>query len=369
MLLPGGITRSFSYDNRMRIQAITAKKPDASPIQAYGYTYDGTNNITQKATEHGHYDDNYDQRQRLTQATDPQTPATPEGWTYDPNGNRTSDNRKPGPWTYDDNGRLLQSPLADYQYDNYGNLIEETKTGGQTLHYTYNAENRLAEIQDLTDPQTPTLIARYVYDPMGRRIAKTLPDAQNPGQTTTRYFHYTQEGLSGEYDPTGQAIQRYGYRPDGTWTTDPVYTITEQGTAFYHTDHLGTPQQLTDLANEIVWQGRATAFGETSETIVNFAQPLRFAGQYEDQETGRYYNYARYYDPQVGRYITSDPIGLEGGINTYSYVVNNPITRYDPDGLKTCGTGWNEPIVPDNPLGFPFSGCWGVPTQKWTPVG
>ena len=142
MLLPGGITRSFSYDNRMRIQAITAKKPDASPIQAYGYTYDGTNNITQKATEHGHYDDNYDQRQRLTQATDPQTPATPEGWTYDPNGNRTSDNRKPGPWTYDDNGRLLQSPLADYQYDNYGNLIEETKTGGQTLHYTYNARPR-----------------------------------------------------------------------------------------------------------------------------------------------------------------------------------------------------------------------------------
>src|SRR5690554_2771049 len=102
---------------------------------------------------------------------------------------------------------------------------------------------------------------------------------------------------------------------------------------YYHNDHLGTPQLLTDQQQSVVWQGRYTPFGEVTETISLVEQPLRFPGQYHDIETGLYYNYHREYDPTLGRYIQSDPIGLEGGINTYAYVLGNPLSYVDPKGL------------------------------------
>ncbi len=76
-----------------------------------------------------------------------------------------------------------------------------------------------------------------------------------------------------------------------------------------------------------------------------------------DQETKTYYNYFRDYDPAIGRYIQSDPIGLAGGINTYAYALNNPIAKRDFFGLDTCGSGILEGLVPDNPFLFPFSSC------------
>lgn len=108
---------------------------------------------------------------------------------------------------------------------------------------------------------------------------------------------------------------------------------------YYHNDHLGTPQLLTDKDQNVVWQANYKPFGEaiiTTETIEN---NLRFAGQYFDAESGLHYNYHRYYDPSLGRYITSDPIGLEGGLNTYAYVGSNPLNSIDPLGLKTYSAG------------------------------
>jgi RHS repeat-associated protein len=104
---------------------------------------------------------------------------------------------------------------------------------------------------------------------------------------------------------------------------------------YLHTDHLATPRKATDEAGAVVWQWDSEAFGnklpESSGATVN----LRFPGQYYDQETGLYYNYFRYYDPATGRYITSDPIGLQGGLNTYGYVGGNPVYWVDPWGLKS----------------------------------
>ena len=90
---------------------------------------------------------------------------------------------------------------------------------------------------------------------------------------------------------------------------------------------------LTDKSGKIVWQGRAKAFGETTEIVNLIANPLRFPGQYGDNETGLHYNYFRYYDPEVGRYITSDPIRLKAGLNTYIYVDARPHKKIDPNGL------------------------------------
>lgn len=98
------------------------------------------------------------------------------------------------------------------------------------------------------------------------------------------------------------------------------------------TDHLGTPQVLTDQNQAVVWQSNSTPFGE--EQNPSPQQSLRFPGQYADAESGYSYNYFRDYDPSLGRYVQSDPIGLKGGINTYAYVAGNPLTRIDPLGLE-----------------------------------
>jgi RHS repeat-associated protein len=101
---------------------------------------------------------------------------------------------------------------------------------------------------------------------------------------------------------------------------------------YIHADHLATPKVLTDRNQNVVWRAHSTPFGAaTTNGKVTFN--LRFPGQYYDRETGFRYNYFRYYDPETGRYITSDPIGLRGGLNTYVYVGNNPLTRIDRTGL------------------------------------
>ncbi len=97
--------------------------------------------------------------------------------------------------------------------------------------------------------------------------------------------------------------------------------------------HLGTPQLLTDKNQAIVWQATYTPFGTASISNEQITNNIRFPGQYFDSETNLHYNYQRYYNPELGRYITSDPIGLEGGINTYGYANANPINNTDPKGL------------------------------------
>ncbi|WP_370262388.1 RHS repeat domain-containing protein [Limnobacter sp.] len=103
----------------------------------------------------------------------------------------------------------------------------------------------------------------------------------------------------------------------------------------YHTDHIGTPQELSNSEGRIVWQARFKAYGALAlASVSEVANPLRFQGQYFDEETGLHYNRHRYYDPQCGQFTTQDPIGLAGGLNAYQYAPN-PVTWVDPWGL-TC---------------------------------
>jgi len=105
---------------------------------------------------------------------------------------------------------------------------------------------------------------------------------------------------------------------------------------YFHNDHLGTPQLLTNDSQAIAWKAAYTAFGQAVPSIQTVENPFRFPGQYYDQETGLHYNYHRYYDPMTGRYVTPDPIGLWGGINLFVYVKNNPVRFKDPRGLFWC---------------------------------
>jgi len=128
----------------------------------------------------------------------------------------------------------------------------------------------------------------------------------------------------------------------------PVATLRPNGSGidiyYVHPDHLGTPRAVTRSGdNQVVWKWDNTEpFGnsgpdENPSGLGAFAYNLRFPGQYFDVETGTSYNMARDYDPRIGRYIQSDPIGLEGGLNTYGYVRGNPLSRLDPTGLLDEG--------------------------------
>jgi len=110
-----------------------------------------------------------------------------------------------------------------------------------------------------------------------------------------------------------------------------------------HTEHLNTPRLVADSVGAAVWRwDQQEPFGvnvpdENPSGLGAFEFPLRFPGQYADKETGLHYNYFRDYDPGVGRYVESDPIGLQGGLNTYAYVEENPLSLIDPQGLAWGG--------------------------------
>ena len=131
---------------------------------------------------------------------------------------------------------------------------------------------------------------------------------------------------------TGAVIRSY------IWLgLSPVATLGDAATGatrpltYLHTDHLGKPVRATDTTGAVVWDGGViTPFGVQIATLGALTQPLLFPGQYQDAETGYAYNWHRTYDPDLGRYLQSDPIGLEGGINRYTYVGGNPMGYVDP---------------------------------------
>jgi RHS repeat-associated protein len=132
----------------------------------------------------------------------------------------------------------------------------------------------------------------------------------------------------GEY--TATATKEYIYLGD-----TPIAVVQAGNILTIQTDHLDTPRQLTDNTKKVVWNWAYSAFGENQPTnINNTVFNLRYPGQYYDAESKLHYNINRYYDPATGRYIQSDPIGLSGGINTYTYVGGNSIRWSDRTGLE-----------------------------------
>jgi len=168
-------------------------------------------------------------------------------------------------------------------------------------------------------------VARYAYNAAGERIAR-----QTPGSETG--FLYRDRALAAETGPDG-GIRRHYLR----WLGVPVAIVELQPSgaaiSWLHADPLGTPHAATDAAGRLVWQGEYLAFGRLSAESGPLRQPLRFAGQHHDPETGLHDNYLRSYDPDTGRYLEPDPLGLAGGLNRFAYADGNPVTGADPLGL------------------------------------
>ena len=291
---------------------------------SYSYPdYDKTGNILTKSTGDGTYEYDYDDLYRLTDVTNPTL--DDEAYSYDAVGNRLSASGVSGSIDHNANNELEYYGDISFDYDANGNMTAKT-SASESWVYAYNVQNRLVRVEE-----DDLLVAEYGYDPFGRRLWKEVDGVRT-------YFLYSDEGLVAEYDDEGDELRSYGYRPDSTWGTDPLW-LKENGEFYwYQNDHLGTPQKLVDSSGIVVWEATYTAFGEAQVEVETVTNNLLFPGQYYDAETGLHYNWNRFYDPDTGRYTRAEPIGFAGGDeNLYAYVWNNPLLMIDPEGKAGIG--------------------------------
>jgi len=329
-----GTVRTLDYDEGGRIRRMSHKGLTQSGLLDQRYSYDDLDRLT-----------------GVDGANLSQT------FEYDLNGNRTR--ARFGTKSYINainpaSNRLSKTtgpdPARSNVYDGAGNLISDG-----TIKYAYDASGRLA-LATSAEGQTG-----YFYNGLGQRVAKT-----GRGGVFT-YYLYGEEGrLLGEYNQSGKPIQETVYlegvpvavlkpvaaKPleSQSWSTELFYV---------YSDHIQTARAITKASdNRIVWRwDNADPFGlqppiEFKDGSETFAYNPRYPGQIFDAETNLHYNYYRDYDPQTGRYVQSDPIGLRGGINTYGYAYGNPVLRTDPTGLfvplvvaGVCAAGGCEALI------------------------
>ena len=261
---------------------------------------------------------------------------------------------------YDKAGNLLtdehQSAVMDnrlpgygrdrYRYNEWGELTER-----RDQQLEWNAQGQLTRVIS-SNSET-----RYQYDALGRRISKATSNLHTDrGERSRTTFVW--EGFRLLQETTWQGKRTYLYDAEQPYT--PVAVVTGRGESqkiwYYHTDLTGTVQEVTAPDGTLVWAGYQAGFGENRGDISNsgayFEQPLRLPGQYYDEETGLHYNLFRYYAPECGRFVSQDPIGLNGGLNLYAYAPN-PLSWSDPLGLEKCLlSAADKKIMGDAPAGM-----------------
>jgi len=298
-----GSTLVYQYDPRNRLASIS---DDGRELATYQY-----NGLGQRVIK--------------------RTAAATEYSLYGPQGQRISLLQQDGSLLHDTlywNGR----PLAHYR-----------PAAADRYRFTSRNKNRYAALTvDLT--QRRLQLTRYDGSLLDFVIDKAQWQVKETRKATVYEFAIADNGKgfllkgsiqlrsSGDLgvarlvDKTGgPADKKTKYRLNGGRVPDEYY---------YHTDHLGTPQVMTDRDQAVVWQASYDPFGQASLSTEVIDNDLRLPGQYFDAESGLFYNWFRYYDPAIGKYITSDPIGLGGGLNTYGYVAGNPIRFVDPTGQQ-----------------------------------
>jgi RHS repeat-associated protein len=341
-----GKTQAIAYDGSGQIAAYnlgdptssgvrrTVNRDSAGRITGYTHTSNGTP-VPELDQGFG-----YDNLNRLTSAT---LSSTGMQYSYDATGNRTAKviNGTSYPNTISaTSNKLTQTQdvggTATIVHDAAGNI-----TSDGTNTYTYSDRGRLATMTNAGGTVS------YSYNALEQRVGKTGPAALVP--TGATYYVYDEKGkLLGEYDANGTPLYETIY------LGLPIGVIKQTGTtgasniaiSLYNvsTDQLGAPRVITRQSDEaIVWRwDSAEAFGATAPDqnpsglgVFSFNQ--RLPGQVFDAESGLFQNWHREYNPRIGRYMQSDPIGLKGGINTFSYVRGDPLRFIDPLGLDRWG--------------------------------
>jgi len=364
-----GLESQKDYDPQGRLQKLRLGKigspvsdptQDSSPILERGYQYNKAGQIAQiEDSLRGTSSYHYDALDRLTQVDGP----NPEHFVHDPAhnilaaANSKDEAKQQASATEIKGNRLAFRGDTHYRYDIHGNRIAELRGKGQKLQtrYQYNSRQQLVRVEKLKLEEGAEQLQQeihYQYDPLGRRIGKSTNNEQTSflwdGDVLLR------ENKSDIHTQQDQSTRTYYFEPG---TFKPVALKEDEQVYHYHLDHLGTPDTLTNQEGEVVWSVAYKSYGNIALAHENqIKQPIRFQGQYFDEETGLHYNRFRYYDPEVGEFTQQDPIGLLGGVNNYRYAPN-PITWTDPFGLK-CKEANNTVLAQDesddlglNPLG------------------
>jgi RHS repeat-associated protein len=322
LLLDNDANTSYSYDLANRLENITnyytdANNPGRSWQSKFDYTHDNVGNrktITLNTSSLYQY--NYDSLYQLRQVTCPNSAVI--NYNFDAIGNRINVTGAL-PASYAQNAsHLNQYGSVDgviYGYDNNGNLTYD----GTYLYY-YDCQNRLTDVNTAGNVR----IAHYDYDYRGRRVAKTI------GATTTHYC-YDGDQIIAEYSNNGTLLKKYIFGPG---TDEPICMsdVVSGKMYYFHFDGIGSVIALSDSNGTLVEQYSYDSFGKpnTTSTVGN---RFMFTGREYDPEIGLYYYRARYYKPEIGRFLQTDPVGYADSMNPYLYCGNNSINWADPYGL------------------------------------
>ncbi|WP_429620659.1 RHS repeat-associated core domain-containing protein [Stenotrophomonas sp. AN71] len=300
-----------------------------------GYGYDPVGSITELkdgagSTVLAKYA--YDTLGRLTQTQDGSTGTPIETYAYDATGNRTALTTSAGTESYTYPATSHRLTAVDGEARDHDAVGNTTSIGSKA--FTYNDANRMNAVK-----QGNAFLESYGYNHRGERVLRT------PAGGDAQITLYDEAGQwLGNYSATGQAQQQ------AIWLDNyPVALINMPGAgvpelAYVQPDHLGTPRVVIDPVRDVAiweWSNKSEVFGNQIPSAdpdgdgVAFELALRFPGQQATDASGLFYNYQREYDPAVGRYSQSDPIGLMGGVSTFSYADLAPQDRSDPLGLAT----------------------------------
>ncbi|MFJ6833632.1 DUF6531 domain-containing protein [Streptomyces sp. NPDC091209] len=337
---------------RLTLQTVTGAGGRSVRRRAYDYRADG--NLVR-------LDDQREGVRRLD--LDPAgrvTAVHARGWSeryaYDSAGNQTDASwpashagaEAAGARTYSGT-RLTRAGGVRYEHDALGRVVLRQKTRlsrkPDTWRYTWDAEDRLVSV--ITPDGT---CWRYLYDPLGRRISKQRLAADSASVAEQVDFIWDGTTLCEQTTtstdlPNAVTVtwDHQGIRPivqaERIAAVDSPQEEIDARFFAIVTDLVGTPTELLDERGDIAWEARSTLWGATTWAANSTAYtPLRFPGQYFDPETGLHHNFFRTYDPESGRYLTPDPLGLAPADNPNSYV-HNPQTWTDPLGLAPCLRG------------------------------
>ncbi len=240
--------------------------------------------------------------------------------------------------TYGPGGRLEKQGDWKFQYDELGNLIKKSKFWGETWKYEWDSAGMLSKV---IKPDGKEI--SFKYDALGRRISKDC------GSYTVKWvwdgnvpLHECKEVFDWDYTKEKGTYLKATQKPVITWVFEqgtfvPVAKLSGNESYSIVTNYMGTPEAMYDSNGNRTWSCDLDSFGRVRKFTGRLADcPFRYQGQYEDEETGLYYNRFRYYSPEMGGYISLDPIRLRGGFNLYAYVQDS---NYWIDYFGLAGDG------------------------------
>ena len=349
--LSNGISTIFEYSDSAQLLLIHHQHNDASLIAAYRYEYDPDGRIStvEETTPQGTVTTQYtfDLLGRLIKST-PSNGST-VSYAYDVMGNRTSQTNADGTisYLYDSKGRLMKTGDISLSYDASGNLISK-KNGKQSATYQYNEENRLIKVQ------TNGTTIHYTYDGDGNRTSREVQGK------VTRYLQHFLTPLpqvAAEYDESGKQ-HHYLLGHSRIARRDANGQM-----VYFLEDYLGSTRYAVDSVGNLLARYTYSSFGFPTLIEGSPQTDFLYTGEQWDPEAKILYLRARYYDPQIGRFLSPDPlmgvISDPQSFNRYLYASNDPVNRVDPAGMES--SFWD-----DLNRGIPFGTVYGQKaTDYW----